>query len=481
MSLLKYFQAKGPTLPSSSTRAYSSLSRKDLDYANKEVKRALAAEDSGEKVVTRRGKYNSYTPKERAQIGKYALENGNSRAARHFSKVLDRQIRESTARRLKDEYVRALAQKKNDPEGPVVKCLPTKAQGRPLLLGQELDKAVQEYIEATRAAGGDVNTAIVMAAAVGIVSSRDVTKLSSNGGYVNITKTWAKSLLKRMGYVKRKCSNAGKISPIQLAQIQEVFLADIKAQVVMNDIPDELIINWDQTGVPLVPTGGWTMHRAGDRIIPIANSDDKRQITAVLAASMAGEYLPPQLIFKGKTQRCHPQVSFPKGWDIWHSENHWSNEDTMQRYIEQIIVPYIDKKRQDLDLEKSHTALVLFDCFRGQTTATIESLLQKNNIVAVQIPPNCTDKLQPMDVSINKPMKDGMRTRFQTWYASEVQKQLKDAPLDQVKVNVTAAAIKPLSANWVISTWQEIENRPDLAINGFRAAGIVGAVASIRD
>ena len=144
-------------------------------------------------------------------------------------------------------------------------------------------------------------------------------------------------------------------------------------------------------------------------------------------------------------------------------------------------MPYIDKKRQDLDLEKSHTALVLFDCFRGQTTATIQSLLQKNNIVAVQIPPNCTDKLQPMDVSINKPMKDGMRTRFQTWYASEVQKQLKDAPLDQVKVNVTAAAIKPLSANWVISTWQEIENRPDLAINGFRAAGIVGAVASIRD
>lgn len=78
MSLLKYFQAKGPTLPSSSTRAYSSLSRKDLDYANKEVKRALAAEDSGEKTVTRRGKYNSYTPEERAQIGKYALENGNS-------------------------------------------------------------------------------------------------------------------------------------------------------------------------------------------------------------------------------------------------------------------------------------------------------------------------------------------------------------------------------------------------------------------
>ena len=32
------------------------------------------------------GKYNGYTPEERAQISKYALENGNTRAVRHFFK-----------------------------------------------------------------------------------------------------------------------------------------------------------------------------------------------------------------------------------------------------------------------------------------------------------------------------------------------------------------------------------------------------------
>ena len=94
-----------------------------------------------------------------------------------------------------------------------------------------------------------------------------------------------------MGYVKRKCSNAGKISPTQFAETQEIFLADIKAQVLMNNIPDELIFNWDQTRVHLVPTGEWTMHRAGEKLIPIAKSDDKRQIAAMLAALMTGEYL----------------------------------------------------------------------------------------------------------------------------------------------------------------------------------------------
>ena len=56
----------------------------------------------------------------------------------------------------------------------MVKCLPTKAQGRPILLSdQDLDKAVQEYIEATREADKVVNTAIVMAAAVSITRTHN--------------------------------------------------------------------------------------------------------------------------------------------------------------------------------------------------------------------------------------------------------------------------------------------------------------------
>lgn len=69
-----------------------------------------------------------------------------------------------------------------------VTSLPTKPQGRPLLLGQELDKAVQDYIEALRIAGGVVNTAIIMAAANGIISAKDVTLLTSHGGNIEINK-----------------------------------------------------------------------------------------------------------------------------------------------------------------------------------------------------------------------------------------------------------------------------------------------------
>ena len=110
-----------------------------------------------------------------------------------------------------------------------------------------------------------------------------------------------------MGYVKRKCSNAGKVAVPRFNKPQADFLADVQAEVVMNEIPLQLIPNWDQTTHHLVLTGQWTMNKSGKHIVTISNSDDKRQITAVLAVTMSGEYLPPQLTYKGKTVHCHPK------------------------------------------------------------------------------------------------------------------------------------------------------------------------------
>ena len=413
--------------------------------------------------MSTREKYNGYSPEQRAQIGKYAAENGPTRASRHFSTLWNMDIPESSVRRLKSEYlskVKELRARAEENDVPSVTSLPTKPQGRPLMLGKVFDTAVQDYVTAMRAVGGVVNTNICMAAAEGIVASRDQGLLAQHGGHIQITNTWARSLLTRMGYVKRKCSNAGKVAVPRFRELQGDFLADIQAEVIMNEIPSELILNWDQTALHLVPTGQWTMHRSGEKVVPITNSDDKRQITAVLAVTMSGEYLPPQLIYKGKTERCHPAGEVPEGWDIWHSHNHWSNEETMMRYVEMVIAPFVDDKRATLQLDKTHPALAIFDCFRGQTTPEFTAVLKKHNIIQVHVPANCTDKLQPLDISINKPMKDELRRRFQSWYAEEVSKQLRTVSIHEVRVDTSAAVIKSKSLGWFVSAWQSLSSRP---------------------
>ena len=49
----------------------------------------------------------------------------------------------------------------------------------------------------------------------------------------------------------------------------------------MDEIPSQLIYNWDQTGVHLVPSSNWTVAKKGSKRVEIKGLKDKRQITAV--------------------------------------------------------------------------------------------------------------------------------------------------------------------------------------------------------
>ena len=55
-------------------------------------------------------------------------------------------------------------------------------------------------------------------------------------------------------------------------------------------------------------------------------------------------------------------------------------------------------------------------------------------------------------------------------------KQLQTTPLSQVKVDVTLQVVKTPSATWIMSGWQALEKRPEVAINGFRKSGILDAI-----
>ena len=88
MALWKYIKKEKMSLPDE--RSCPTLSAKELKAANEQVKDHLAGETTKARKQTTRGKYNEYTPEERAQIGKYSTENGPTRAARHFFELINR-------------------------------------------------------------------------------------------------------------------------------------------------------------------------------------------------------------------------------------------------------------------------------------------------------------------------------------------------------------------------------------------------------
>ncbi len=107
------------------------------------------------------------------------------------------------------------------------------------------------------------------------------------------------------------------------------------------------------------------MAEKGSRRVEIGGLSDKRMITGVIASTLSGDMLPTQLIYDGKTERCHHQgVKFPSDWHVTHSDNHWSTAQTMDDYIDEIIVPFINRTKKEMKLPKRQKSLVILDMFK---------------------------------------------------------------------------------------------------------------------
>ena len=141
--------------------------------------------------------------------------------------------------------------------------------------------------------------------------------------------------------------------------------------------------------------------------------EDKRQITAILTCTLTRHLLPAQLLYRGRTDRCHLKtVSFPSGWDVFHSENHRSPHETVKRLVDTILQPYVQKTKMDLGLPESQKALLILDIFKAHPTADVLDQLREAGFVLEFVPANCTSLLQPSDVTINGPLQGSAISRI---------------------------------------------------------------------
>ena len=135
--------------------------------------------------------YVKLTPEQKALIGRRAAEHGVTATIRYYSKRCeDTKLKEATVRRLKNNYLGELKRKRVRPHE--ITELPSKKRGRPLLLGEELDRKVKAYLLSLRSFGAVVNTAITLACAKGIVINEDASLLMSMVGIFHLRNTGRK-------------------------------------------------------------------------------------------------------------------------------------------------------------------------------------------------------------------------------------------------------------------------------------------------
>ena len=234
MALLKYFN-KTTVLPNPDGPLSDRMPSAAISSANKEVKDLVVRESdmpnsqlTNGPVKRPRGQYLSYTEEEKAQVALKAAEFGVTNTLRYFNKEsADRPLKESTVRTRATNYKKELAKRVKLGESLKIEKLKTNKRGHPYLLGEELDRQLQEHIKSLREAKAVINSSIVVSAAEGIVKSQNSGLLESNGGHIKCTKHWAKHFLSRLGYVKRKATTKASMSNIDFEAQKEQFLFDI--------------------------------------------------------------------------------------------------------------------------------------------------------------------------------------------------------------------------------------------------------------
>ena len=95
--------------------------------------------------------------------------------------------------------------------------------------------------------------------------SKDANLLAVKDGTIYSSKDWAKCILKRVGWVKRRSSTKAKVIVPNIDEIKQKFLQDVKNPIAMDEIPADMIIKWDQTGVNYIPVASWTMKSEGSK------------------------------------------------------------------------------------------------------------------------------------------------------------------------------------------------------------------------
>ena len=87
----------------------------------------------------------------------------------------------------------------------------------------------------------------------------------------------------RMNFVKRWANTKLKVFSKDFEEHKLQFVYDVKSIIEFEDIPKDLVINWDHTGINYIPVSKWTMEAEGSKRVAATGIEDKRQITAVLS------------------------------------------------------------------------------------------------------------------------------------------------------------------------------------------------------
>ena len=78
--------------------------------------------------------------------------------------------------------------------------------------------------------------------------------------------------------------------------------------------------------------------------------------------------------FQGRTPRSLPAGPYPDGWYVTNTDTHYQTRHTIVPYMQNIIIPYFNKRREELGYDSTQKAILVMDV---HTTHTMDEVLYR--------------------------------------------------------------------------------------------------------
>ncbi|KAJ7469782.1 hypothetical protein B0H11DRAFT_2159293 [Mycena galericulata] len=175
-----------------------------------------------------------------------------------------------------------------------------------------------------------------------------------------------------LGWSERRATKAAQKLPANHEKIlEEAFFRE--AHVIRDyAVPAALRVNTDQTQLVYQQGAGSTWTKRGSKQVATVGQEEKRAFTLVPSISASGVLLPMQAVFVGKTTASCPSPQAARydeaiahGYTMLPSQTstYWSNHSTMHHLVDNIIAPYFEAAKKDLNLPSTQVSIWKIDCW----------------------------------------------------------------------------------------------------------------------
>lgn len=175
--------------------------------------------------------------------------------------------------------------------------------------------------------------------------------------YIVLIKDWAKALLQRMTFVKTRATTSKSKSLVKI--FEELWVEFLQQVVTTVEIPPEMIMNWDHTGIHLVPHHhGWWKREDRDVSSWLASMTSEWSQLSSVVRSRATSF-PFRLSIRVRRQSAIQCTSSLKNGTLHSHPGIGLQRRLWGIYLNHIIFPYVDAVHDANGLNADSPALAI--------------------------------------------------------------------------------------------------------------------------